>query len=250
MTSKRYFRINPGIWGAEFLMGSVSAEFAQYWHDRDREELLDHVRALEDGEGADGYDVDSPPPQPDWEGAWFNFDDLASSHVPFVTGTPTFEEILLHKDATFDGAEILWMEGINHGDDVNLYDVVGGVSEFEFANILTLQNFQMRQTKEPQDGMAPAIGLCDEEKGFLGYLVVETDMAGFDGQKLVIGSLATDFGDFAERFWYDGNEISLHGEPYTEGKGMRAHVGFVNLIEVSGVSEETIQQKLSGISQQ
>ena len=56
---KRNFIITPGIYGGEFVMGTVSSDFVLYWEDKDEYDLSSHISSLIDSNSKG--DPESPP---------------------------------------------------------------------------------------------------------------------------------------------------------------------------------------------
>jgi hypothetical protein len=242
MSTKRYFRIIPSSYGGEITIGSLSQEFADYWLGRDSDELLEHVCVLDEGEDGEGYDPESPPVKPDWEGAWYDCDDLVHIHVPSTSGSSCFAEIKLHSDATYEQGGIRWLDVNRDGDVYDMFDVIGDDEEFERSCVVSNRDVMTSQDPDSEPGLIPALCVIAYEKGDFGQLVVETDADGFDPSKFKVAVIETDFGDFAERFWYGETELQGSDGGDSVGKGMEAVIGFVQPERFKEASDEAIAE--------
>ena len=240
MSTKRYFRIIPGAHGGEITIGSVSQEFADYWSERDSDELLEHVCVLDEGVDGDGFDPDSPPVNPDWEGSWYDCDDLEHIHVPSTSGLPCFAEIKLHSDATYESGGVRWRDVNRDGGEDDMFDVIGDDEEFERSSVVSNRDVMVSEDTDGEPGLIPALYVISYEKGDFGQMVVETGSDGFDPQKFRVAVIETDFGDFAERFWYGDMELDPFGGGDAVGKGMEALIGFVHPERIVPASDQDI----------
>jgi hypothetical protein len=248
MSTKRYFRITPGNWGGELTVGRVSEEFARYWIEREASDLLDHIYAIDDGEGADGFDPDSPPLRPDWEGSCYECDDLAHINAPFSDHPPSFEEVSLHPDAIYlNGAVLPRDEEIPVADD-DLYDIIADEEEFAFGAVISNRDMVTDNMFAGEPGFVPALFVLQTEKGNFGYVFVETDGDDFDPSNFKVAVLETDLGEFVERYWYGDVELVRTEDCDTNGKDASASLGYIDADWTTPATEDQIKTRFIEIS--
>lgn len=209
--TKRYY-VRGSNYGGELTIGTVTPEFVIYWQDREQDELLEHLMALESGEEAgseEGYDPDSPDIETDMEyySSWYEMDDI--HHETASSGT---ELMAFSLD---DDNEIDWDKRIDF-DPHCLYS----------REVYT----QKEPGEDVEDNSVPVLVFYSSEKGDFGGWVIELDDdEEFDPDLVTVSTAEHDHGETLERLWYDKKEIDCDYDFVdTRGKGYYANVGWFN----------------------
>jgi len=222
--SKRYFRIPLGNYGGEVTMGTVSREFAEYWEDRDNDELLEHV--LECGWADDELpDPDSPAMTEDGENyARHDIDDFMHINGAYSDNRFVYEEIKLKEGITFDGE--YYRRGEEYVSTYDAYDVVS--DEYIELEDFVSTGYEMYSASKSDDTV-PVLIVHSSEKGLFGEAVVVTEGEDLDPRLVCLVSAETDHGEFVTDVYYAGEPVIINFDSCdTTGKGMYASVGYVN----------------------
>lgn len=222
----RYFKINPGSYGGELTVGTVTKEFVEFWQDQDDEDaLIEHVYAVEQDD-EDEVNADSPEITTDGNLAWHEVDDLEHVTGPFSDCSFSVQEITLAPSVRYEDGELVSDEDLDEmyeeDDDVEEY-------EYEYEDFCYGREVYTNGVDiEVEDDFIPVLQFLSEEKGFFGELIVETT-EDFNPEKLAIGVVETDVGYIIETFRYDGKDVFLNTNEYsTRGKSTSATVGWLD----------------------
>ncbi len=210
--------IRGSNYGGEMTIGMVTPEFVTFWQDRDQDELIDHLMALEQNpdnpEDEEGYDPDSPDivPEGEYFNSWYEVDDIHHHNTSSGTELMAFDMVPTEEDAMPD------------------YDWDTRV-DFE---PYTLYGRECYTQDEPADGeddeSVPVLVFYSAEKGdFGGFYVDLKDGEEFDKNKVAVSVVETDHGEMIERLWYNKEEIEQDYDFVdSRGKGYYANVAWFN----------------------
>ena len=213
--AKKYF-VRGSNYGGEMTIGTVTPEFVTYWQDRDEDELIEHLMALESGEDAgeeEGFDPDSPDILEDMEyyNSWYDIEDI-------------------HHQSTSNGSDLMvfpMTEG-EHGQPEYDWDERIDVEPYQLYSRECYTQEEPGESEE--DDSVPVLVFYSSEKGdFGGWTVELADDEEFDKDLLVVSLVETDHGEMIERLWY--NKVELEQEYDwcdSRGKGYYANVAWFN----------------------
>lgn len=206
--AKRKFRIEGGRYGGEFVCGEVNDNFVRHFADKGESDLINALLApSEPLIPYEGYSI--------WEN-----DDIEHLNSPYDADSRFFITEITNLDDEFDddyenqieaqGYLLYFREGALYGNEEP------GVSENISEQELKDMNF------------VPVLSFHSAEKGRFGVWFFETDEEDFDPYKLAYGSVETNFGDFIDRVYYDGEELEVnHDYDESTGKADHADVGWL-----------------------
>jgi len=229
--AKRYFELTFGRYGGEFMMGTVTREFVEYWAHRVEEEgdsdLIQHITAWDD----EDKDPDSPPaledgstPEP------HDIDDFVHLDSAYSDGQYYIREIKLKDGFSMDEdgcirdpeGEYTYQDGWDEVKDMEY-------SEFKSYNQLSSREMYSQGTEYSDDNNVPVLMFHWSNKGSFGQVIVETDGEDFDPYLLGLTYIETDIAEFLDRVFYNGKELEINYDwADSTGKGSYARVGFAN----------------------
>lgn len=243
---KRYFMLQFGGYGGEYIFGNAPEDFVEYWLDEERNHSLsDHIFAMHDMAGYDdpseeevpeGFDENSPEVR---EGRKFieywELDDIdhntvmSSEYCSF-----SVNEVELHPKAVYQGNEVTWddkeCQKRNFDWSQRQYTEKGDSKDYntdEVPNVYCVENF-VHNTKKGLVDPVPVIMLYDAQKGTFGRVVVETNGEDFDPSKLAFGVNENTMTTHIEAIYYDKKDLHIDMDYLdTWGKGFHASVGYI-----------------------
>ena len=201
--AKTKYNIRGSAYGGELVIGKISESFRNYWYSRSDSELENYLFSA-DWEHEDG---EKGPVMYEGENMyWHDIDDILhhyGSHADgpiFVIDEETEDQIKL------DNVESEWSRegGYICTEEPDWKSLPKG---------LTREDFQ------------PVLACMSHEKGWLNNWELELD-GEFEADKLTIGILETEFGDFIEKMFYDGVELEDTGCDWSDGKGFSVMIGW------------------------
>jgi len=267
---KRYFMLDFGGYGGEFIVARTSEEFVQYWLDEDRKhELADHVMAMhekatygdfdEDTEDEDddsdedegGFDNNSPEVKPGvkyreyWELGDIEHDTVLSRSY----GSFTLQEIVLHPKAVYTDGTIDWddkeTKKRNFDWSQSKYTEKGETTDFNTEGLQQVycQEMFIDNEKDKVENPVPVLMCYDAQKGSFYRLYVETNGEDFDVDKLVVGVNENNMTEYMTEYFYDKVSLSQdHDWLSTWGKGFHADVGYMSEYDISFNREEWLKE--------
>ena len=241
---KRFFKIELAGYGGEFIVGTASEEFVEYWLDEDRKEnLMDHMHAMndmimyEDDEDmeVDGFDENSPEV---YEGSgkreYWEFDDIEhETLVSYAHNIYTVTEINVDPRAVYKDGELSWTDKVSSKRNFDwsskkFTEIDDTSKEYSFDNCVVSRELYVHDTKKGLVDPVPVIMLYDSQKGVFGHLYVMTNGEDFDPKKFAYVALDNTMSNSAEMFYYDKVGLNVDtNELSTWGKGFFASVGYV-----------------------
>jgi hypothetical protein len=192
----RRFRIDGGKYGGEIVLGTVSAEFVEYWQGRDPEELVEYIQT--EGE--------SDPDSPELDGYIWDCDDYE------------------HVSTVYADGELFVTEVPADGSD-----------DWDYGEVLTRSNmFESHYSREAyhyeepvNDSDDPIVAYHSSEKG--DHVSWFLDAEDFDPELITLGVVETEFGEFIEALYYDGIELDMNlDNAGTHTNYVVAGVGYMN----------------------
>ena len=232
--TKKYYKIYTGRYGGELTIGTVNADFAEYWipklADDSDSDLIETLQGYE-WDDEDMKDPNSPIPKEDFY-AWNECDDI--EHLNGPTADNQFEawEVFPHKDAEYVDGMLAWKEGIDHDYTISVYEEAEEETyRGDYEHVIYSRECYSSYTdpvESAENEGVPVLHFFSSEKGGFGEVIVETD-GDFDPAKLQVGQVETDLVALIEQYWYDRKPLQVdfdHAE--STGKGFYAGVGFMN----------------------
>ena len=207
--TKRRYRIEPGNYGGEMVVGEVSEEFVDYWIDRESYDLMEQV--LNTGEGAEedeNPDDNSPEVKEDFT-YWHDCDEYEHLNGAFSDGEWTVYEVPADGSDDWDWDNEIW-----NGDANHIYG-----RECYFDN----------STPDDMEDYVPVLSFMSVEKGNFGVCFLDLEGEEFDPEKLRFGSCESNLADLVESVYYDKEELELNFDyADTNGKSYEVQVGYMN----------------------
>ncbi len=267
---KRYFMLDFGGQGGEFVVDTVPEEFVQYWLDEDRKHLLsDHIMAMHEkaayGEDFDedtddedededseegGFDSNSPEVSPGrkyveyWELDGIEHDTVVSAEYSSFTVT----EIELHPKAVYQDGAVDWddkeTKKRNFDWSQNKYTEKGESKDYSTdgrKQVYCTEMFVYDNKKDCEDPV-PVLMIYDAQKGSFGRVVVETNGEDFDVDKLVFGVCENTMTTHIDQYFYDKKQLSVDMDYLsTWGKGFHTSVGYMPKSDTEWNYEELLK---------
>jgi len=232
--SKRIFIVDTGRYGGEVAVGTVPADFVEYWNPKIKEDgdsdFISHVQSFA-WDDDDGRDPDSPSLGEDFN-EWYDCDDIEHANGPYADSQYFVQEVKLHADAVFNEeyASIEWKEGVDHDYSVPKWEDVGEeLGPFDYNAIYGREAYGNYDTPQEEEETVPVMCWHSGEQGGFGQLYIATDGEDFDPEALHCGYVETDCASIIERYWYNKKELEVNFDwADTTGKGYYAYVGFMN----------------------
>lgn len=249
---KRYFAIEVGGYGGEFVAGKASEEFVKYWSDPERSNSLeDHIMAMhqkaafqmEDDEDEENqeYDSNSPPVMPGQRDVeYWNLDDF--EHDTWVSADYagfTMCEIELNPQAVYKDGTLDWDDKYskkrNFDWSQDKFTPKGSDKEVTFDRVVYSRELFIED--KPDDILVyseavPAIMVYDSQKGVFGRLIVETNGEDFDPKKFAYTVCENNMSNHITGFYYDKKQLTLDMDILsTWGKGFHVHAGYLPKID-------------------
>ena len=256
---KRYFMLEFGGRGGEFIVAKTTEKFVQYWLDEERETSLDdHVMGMHEGalshsddmldeEDADevtldlpeGFDENSPEVKKGvkyieyWELGDIEHDTVLSRE----TSSFSVQEIVLHPKAVYQQGEVQWDDKESSKKNFDWsqqrYTVKEGSAsadhDVESLAAVYCKEMFVYNTKEEAEKPVPVLMCFDAQKGTFFRLYVETNGEDFNVEKLVVGVNENSMTEHVTEFFYDKQSLTQdHDWLSTWGKGFCASVGYMN----------------------
>ena len=235
--AKYRYRIEGSNYGGEAVLGKVSAEFVDYYKDKDQEDLIEAVTDFDDWNDTEEpddalLDPNAPPiPREDyymWE--CDDFEHLNSSYA--------------------DGGFFVYEVPADGSDD---YDYDNEVhASLEVAPLMS-REAGLFGTDLPDHGLetdsagnqyVPVLMFHSSEKGSFAVWFVETDEP-FDKYKLTYNQAETNMGEFIDDVYYDREMLEAdYDYNDTTGKAYYAEVGYLNTKwhDTNDASEEELKE--------
>ena len=230
--SKRYFLIDTGRYGGEVCIGTIPADFVDYWNPKvssgGETDLIGHIQGIE-WEDSDEMDSDSPSLGENFY-AWSECDDIEHLNGPYADSSYHVQEIKLHEDAEFVDGMVYWKDGVDHDYDTPQYLEVGEESgPHEYQCLYSREVYASYNEQQEDVEAVPVLNWHSGEKGCFGQVFIQTDGEDFDAEKFHCGSVETDCAEIIERYWYNQTELDVCWDwSDTNGKGFYAWVGYMN----------------------
>ena len=255
---KRYFMLEFGGRGGEFIVAKTTEKFVQYWLDEERETSLDdhimamHEKALngdmdedydEEDEEVGGYDPNSPEVTKGvkykeyWELGNIDHDTVLSREGSSFT----VQEIVLHPKAVYQQGEVQWDDKESSKKNFDWsqerYTVKeGSISADHDVESLTsvyCKEMFVYNTKEEAEKPVPVLMCFDAQKGTFFRLYVETNGEDFNVEKLVVGVNENSMTEHVTEFFYDKQSLTQdHDWLSTWGKGFFSSVGYMSQYDI------------------
>lgn len=250
---KRHFRIEISGRGGEFILGTTTDEFVQYWLDEERSNMLaDHVMAMNDAkmyeddgdensnEIPDGFDENSPEVQPGYKYIeYWDIDDLEhDSMVCSEYSTFSLTEVKLHERTMYSSGNVDWNDGVVKDKKFDwctrkYTDLDNTNREFTCSNNVYNKEVFISSDKESMIDPVPVIALYDHQKGTFGEIFIETNGEDFDEKKFAHSIMETSLDNFFDHYYYDKKLLYVSTDNLdTYGKGFHAIVGYVEASEL------------------
>tara|TARA_B100000963_G_scaffold303343_1_gene276554 strand:+ start:182 stop:1558 length:1377 start_codon:yes stop_codon:yes gene_type:complete len=233
---KRIFRIEANSTladttkqeGGEFVLGKVDQEFVKFWSDsyQGDKTLEDHILSLGIG---DECETTSPPVDKEifnlnkQNNEWYEIDNFEHIYVPFKGDGFKVTEILNDNERNYKHDDL---------SDKYISSVVKG--NLLYSRDISLIDDESRYENEIYQ---PALAVLSREKGNFACWFVETNGEDFDPNKLIFGTIKTDFGYFIDSLYYDKVLIEADEDTVedTVGKGYDCSVGWVKTNQTSAI---------------
>lgn len=197
------YNIRGGVYGGEIVIGKISETFRNYWYSRSDSELQSYLFSA------------------DWE-----YEGGEKGPVMYEGENLYWHEIddILHFNGSHSDGPIYVMDE-ETGDETKL-DVVESEWSREGGYVITEEpDWESLPKGLTKDDFQPVLACMSHEKGWMNNWVLELD-GQFDSNKLTIGVLETEFGEFIEKMYYDGKELEDTGYDSTTGKGFSVILGW------------------------
>ena len=253
---KRYFMLEFGGNGGEFIFTYAPEDFVKYWLDKNREtSLTDHLFALHEGamsfsddmldeeeddevtlDVPEGFDENSPEVR---EGTkyieYWDLDDIEHDTVISAEySSYSVVEVNLHDKAVYNDGALDWDEKERNKRNFDwsqkLYTEVGESKDHScdsVPHVYSVENF-VHDTKKGLVDPVPVLQMYDAQKGTFGRVVVETNGEDFDPKKLAFAVNENSMTTHVEGYYYDQKQLSVDMDSLsTWGKGFFASVGYI-----------------------
>lgn len=245
---KRYFMLEFGGYGGEFIVGHADEKFVKYWLKKDDDSALsDHIMAMHeqagfgdidniDDEVPEGFDEDSPEINPGTKYVeYYELDGIEHDTVVSADySSYTVTEVELHPKAVYKDGGVDWddkeCKKRNFDWSQNQYTEKGEGKDYSSENVKRVYATEMfvHDTKKGLVKPIPVIMLYDAQKGTFGRIVVETDGSDFDPNKLVYGVNENTMTTYIDQYFYDKKSVSVSYDYLnTWGKGFHISVGYM-----------------------
>lgn len=259
---KRYFLLDVGGYGGEYVVGRATEEFVEYWLDPDRSaSLSDHVQAMHsraawgdvdtDEDEENCFDENSPEVSPGtkyveyWELDDIEHDTVVSAEHSSITVT----EVDLHPKAVYRDGALEWddkeTKKRNFDWSQKIYVERGDSQDFgmENARHVFCTELFLNKTKKGVVDPVPVLMVYDAQKGSFYRLIVETQGEDFDINKLVLGVNENSMTTHITHHYYDRQLLSTdHDYLSTWGKGFYAEVGWIPRGDLTNNFDELLEQ--------
>ena len=267
---KRYFMLEFGGNGGEFMFTHAPEDFVKYWLDKDREtSLSDHLFAMHEGamgfsddmldeeeddevtlDVPEGFDEDSPEVR---EGTkyieYWDLDDIEHDTVISAEySSYSVVEVNVHSKAVYSNGSLEWDEKErnkrNFDWSQNLYTEVGESKDYgcdSVPYVYSVENF-VHNTKKGLVDPVPVLQMYDAQKGTFGRVIVQTNGEDFDPKKLVFAVNENTMTTHVEGYYYDKKQLSVDMDHLsTWGKGFHASVGYIPKGDLTWDREELLK---------
>ena len=220
---KRIFCLTVTGDGGELCIGKVRRDFADYWLNRDQDDLAQHMLAISDNESTE-FDNESPQPVDFPINDHHEIDDilhLYSAHPSSIAEirevkiegsgltSKTAEEIQKIVDDSFDD---FWEKSV-HTCDVELLEITK-ISE-RYDNIIDPNS----------NSVSPVLLYATMGKGEFLKATFITNTSGFNSELLQFSGTGTDVGDFIDKVFYDSQLLQLHHGDF-QNDGLVFQIGY------------------------
>lgn len=267
---KRYFMLEFGGYGGEFMFTHAPEDFVEYWLDKDREtSLTDHLFAMHEGamsfsddmldeeeddevtlDVPEGFDENSPEVKPGnkyieyWDLDDIEHDTVLSAEYSSYTVT----EVTLNPKAVYVDGGVDWddkeCKKRNFDWSQKQYTETGEGKDYSCENVYHVygvENF-VHDTKKGLVDPVPVLQMYDGQKGTFGRIVVETNGEDFDPKKLVFAVNENTMTTHIEGYYYDKKQLSVNMDYLnTWGKGFHASVGYIPAGDLDWNREELLE---------
>lgn len=256
---KRYFMLDFGGYGGEFIVAKTTEKFVQYWLDEDRENTLDeHIMAMHekatygdfdedtededddsDDEESNGFDENSPEVKKGvkyieyWELGDIEHDTVLSKD----SSSFTVQEIVLHPKAVYKDGTVDWddkessKKNFDWSQERFTFKDESQSTDYNSSSLISVYCREMfvNTNKDEVEKPVPVLMCYDAQKGSFFRLYVETNGEDFDVEKLVVGVNENSMTEHMTEFFYDKKSLSQdHDWLSTWGKGFSASVGYMS----------------------
>jgi len=269
---KRYFMLEFGGYGGEFIVGRTTEEFVEYWLDETRDYNLDeHVMAMHEGSMSysddmldeeendevtldipEGFDENSPEVS---EGVkyieYYELDDIEHDTVISKDSSQfTVTEIELHPKAVYEHGIVTWdskeCKKRNFDWSQEMYKVKSELFiDYPSGDVNTVYSTELfiRDSKKGLTDPVPVLMMYDGQKGTFGRLYVETVGEDFDVNKFAVSVCENNMTEHMSGFYYNKVQLNMDTNYLdTWGKGFNASVGYVDSNELSYDHEELLEE--------
>ncbi len=270
---KRYFMLEFGGYGGEFIVANTTDEFIQYWLDEERKHLLaDHVMAMhqqaaygddfdedsddEDSESDDeegGFDKNSPEVSPGVKYAeYWDLGDIEHDTVlAYNYSSFTVEEIVLHPKAVYKDGTVDWddkecsKKNFDWSQEKYTIKKDSESKDYNTENLKQVYCKEMfiNEDKDSVENPVPVLMCYDGQKGSFYRLYVETNGEDFEYDKLVTAVNENPMTEYMTEFFYDKVSLSMdHDYLSTWGKGFHADVGYMSQADIDFNRDEMLEE--------
>lgn len=260
---KRYFMLEFGGYGGEFIVGRVSEDFVQYWLEQDNDSYLsDHIMAMHnqagfgdidnpDDEVPEGFDANSPNVVEDrkfveyWELDDIEHDTVISKEYSSFT----LQEIELHPDAVYQNGEVTWDDKKSSKKNFDWSQEMYTVKEddskdykVEDVKQLYCTEMYVNSEKDTVQDPVPVLMMYDSQKGTFSRIYIETNGDDFDVSKLVVGVNENTMTTHVTEFFYDKVPLTVDNNYLsTWGKGFHCSVGYIPQADITYDRDELLK---------
>lgn len=269
---KRYFMLEFSGLGGEYIVGSTTKEFVEYWLNEENEHgLADHVMGMHEGalshsddildeEDADevtldlpeGFDENSPEVSEGvkyieyWELGDIEHDTVVSKDYSSFS----LSEIKLHSDAVYQNGEVTWDDKKsskrNFDWSQEMFTVVeDSESEHELSGVNTVFSIEqfVHDTKKGLVDPVPVVMIYDSQKGTFGRVYIQTNGEDFDMDKFAVSVCENNMTEYVMEYFYNKESLTMDNNYLsTWGKGFTVSVGYMPKGETSYNREELLKE--------
>lgn len=270
---KRYFVLDFGGQGGEFIVAKTTEKFVEYWLDKDRENTLDdHVMALHEGalsysddmleeeendevtlDLPEGLDENSPPVRKGvkfieyWELGDIEHDTVLSKEYSSFS----VQEIVLNSKAVYKDGELDWDDKESSKKNFDWSQkkfTVKEDSESKNYDCASLQQVYCQEmfvydNKKETEKPVPVLMCYDAQEGDFFRVYVETNGEDFDVNKLVVGVNENTMTEHITEIFYNKQLLNRDYDCLnTWGKGFNAAVGYMNCKDLKFNREKWLKE--------
>jgi hypothetical protein len=252
----RYFKVDFNGYGGELVIGKVPAKFVDYWTNKKNYEYLEEYifQYIENPE--DFEESNDPDPKclkvckksPDHgygdQVYWHDIDNIVHENGPSyhdnnyeVTEIELAKGVKYHQGGIFidpkrveidyAGEQVPDIAELSENMFTEIKEVLNGSLDDKEPST-SRDYILVKKTKKNEKDLIPVVMSFSNEKGYFGYVVVETNGEDFNHELLAASIINTSVGDLVEYIKYDGVDVNFETNEYsTRGNGSVATVGYI-----------------------